>query len=212
MAEEHLFPGYQNSIAQGPLQYIRPKTTKVKDNATSMDMSSFLQLMAVQLQNQDPMNPTSQDDYMMQLAQMVTVEAMTSMVQTSVTTYAASLVGKEVTVAAYDANGNYKTEVGVVTGVALFSGEPFIYIGENAYSLSSIMAVGRVPEAEEPEKPDGGDGEDGGTEGGGSVEGGGETEGGGSVEGGGETEGGGSAEGGGTEGDGSSESGGKTES
>lgn len=118
-------------------------TSQTKSNTLSMD--SFLVLMAQQLQNQDPMNPTSQDNYMMQLAQMAVVEAMTNMTQLSVSTYATSMVGKEVTVADYDSQGNVKSVTGTVTSVALYYDEPVIYINDKGYAMSQIMSVGSVP-------------------------------------------------------------------
>ena len=53
---ENLFPGFNDAVKKSPLQYIQPKNSKVRENAQTMDMTSFLQLMAVQLQNQDPLN------------------------------------------------------------------------------------------------------------------------------------------------------------
>ena len=145
---------FANAIAVGPLEYKQPtNATRRNTSSTSLDMDSFLQLMAMQLQNQDPMNPSDQDNYMMQLAQMAVVETMTSMMETSITTYAASMVGKEVTAADIDAQGNITTTVGTVTCVALYQGEPVIYINDKAYSLSQIMAVGSLPEGDtQPEE------------------------------------------------------------
>ncbi len=138
---------YVNSIARSSSAYSQSSSTaKSRDTSSTLSMDSFLMLMAKQLQNQDPMNPTSQDNYMMQLAQMAVVEAMTSMTQVSVSTYASSMVGKEVTVADYDSQGNLTTVNGTVTGIALYYDEPVIYIGDKGYSMSQLMSVGKVPE------------------------------------------------------------------
>ena len=57
-----------------------------------------------------------------QLVQMQMVQALVNMTDASVMSYAASLVGKEVTVAQYDADGNLQEVVGVVTGTGGFCG------------------------------------------------------------------------------------------
>ena len=138
---------YVNSIARTSSAYSQSSSTaKSRDTSGTLTMDSFLLLMAKQLQNQDPMNPTSQDNYMMQLAQMAVVEAMTSMTQVSVSTYASSMVGKEVTVADYDSRGNITTVTGTVTGIALYYDEPVIFIGDKGYTMSQLMSVGKVPE------------------------------------------------------------------
>ncbi len=135
---------FENSVALRPLTYKTPTTLK-RNVSSSLDLESFLQLMAAQLQNQDPLNPTSNEDYMMQLAQMTVVEAMTNMTQVSLSTYAASMVGKEVTLAEYDKNGNMKQVTGTVTGVTIYNNDPVIYVGDKAYSLDQLIAVGTLP-------------------------------------------------------------------
>ena len=77
--------------------------------------------------------------------------------QASVMTYAASLVGKEVTVGVVDENGKIQEIYGEVTATGMYDGEQVIFMGENCYSLNSILAVGKLPE----KKPDEGEGEDG---------------------------------------------------
>ena len=129
--------------------------------SSGFDMNTLMQLIAAQLQNQDPMNPTGQDTYMMQMAQIAVVQATNSMAQTTMTTYAASLAGKEVTMLKFQADGKTTEEVvGTITGVAFIGGQPILYIGDDAYSMGQLIAVGRLP-AEKPEgedKPEGGDG------------------------------------------------------
>ena len=78
-----------------------------------LDFSDFMQLMIVQLQNQTIDNATDTSDMLNQLVQMSVVQ-MLSTVQTSIEnltdastmSYAASLVGKTVTVGRYDEEGN----------------------------------------------------------------------------------------------------------
>lgn len=139
-----------------------------------LDFSDFLQLMVAQLQNQTIDNATDTTDMLNQLVQMSVVSMMSS-VKTSLDTltvsttmtYAASLVGKTVTVGVYNDEGELEEVVGEVTGTGTYQGTQVIFVNGEMYPLSSIMAVGELPEL--PEKP--GEGGDGG-EGGGTGEGG----------------------------------------
>ena len=144
-----------------------------------LDFSDFMQLMIVQLQNQTIDNATDTTDMMNQMVQMSVVQ-MLSTVQTSIETltdastmsYAASLVGKTVTVGQYDAEGNITEVVGTVTGTGTYQGTHVIFVDGEMYALNSIMAVGTLPEIPD-EGGDAGDtgesgetGETGGVEGG----------------------------------------------
>ena len=100
-----------------------------------------------------------------QLVQMQMVQALVNMTDASVMSYAASLVGKEVTVAQYDADGNLQEVVGVVTGTGTYDGNQVVFVGDKYYLLSEILAVGTLP------KPDT-DPVEGETEGDGSQDGG----------------------------------------
>lgn len=145
-----------------------------------LDFSDFLQLMVAQLQNQTIDNATDTTDMLNQLVQMSVVSMMSS-VKTSLDTltvsttmtYAASLVGKTVTVGVYNDEGELEEVVGEVTGTGTYQGTQVIFVNGEMYPLSSIMAVGELPEL--PEEPgEGGDGGEGGEggEGGGTGEGG----------------------------------------
>lgn len=124
-------------------------TTRTTSASSELSMESFLQLIVAQMQNQDPMNPTSQDTYMTQLAQLAMVQSINDMAQTSVVTYAASLSGKEVTVANIKSNNEIEEVQGTVTGVGFYNNEPILYVDGKAYSMSQLLAVGKLPELPE---------------------------------------------------------------
>ena len=131
---------------------------------TSLDFEDMLLLLVTQLQNQSIDNQMDASDMMNQLIQMTVMQSLTEVTmkveeqtQASVMTYAASLVGKEVTVGVVDENGKIQEIYGEVTATGMYDGEQVIFMGENCYSLNSILAVGKLPE----KKPDEGEGEDG---------------------------------------------------
>ena len=144
-----------------------PKGLKVEtqEDKMGLDMTDFLTLMVTELKNQRIDQTADTSDMLNQLVQMQMVQALVNMTDASVMSYAASLVGKEVTVAQYDADGNLQEVVGVVTGTGTYDGNQVVFVGDKYYLLSEILAVGTLPKPE----TDPGEGE---TEGNGSQDGG----------------------------------------
>ena len=129
---------------------------------TTLDSTDFLKLIAAQLQNQDMTNPMSSSEMMQQLSQMSSIQTMTdlqaaitNMNDIAVTNYSASLVGKEVTVAVEDSEGKLQVITGTVTGSGLYSGETIVFVDGKAYSLSQVMAIGKIPDDFLKEEEDG---------------------------------------------------------
>lgn len=129
-----------------------------RKNNTDLDMTDFLQLMVVQLQSQTLDDSMDTSEMMNQLVQMQMVTAITNMTETNIMTYASSLVGKEVTIGDYS-SGELVEKVVTITGSGISNGENVLFAGNDIYKLSSVMAVGRLPEkVEEPDEPtEGGD-------------------------------------------------------
>ncbi len=132
-------------------------TSKVAENSTNkkagndLVMDDFLKLMVAQFQNQSIDNTADTSEMMNQMVQMSVIQAITNL-STLVTdstnlSYAASLVGKEVTIG--ERHGNEITELlGTVTGTGTLEGKQVIFMDgkETPYYLTDIMAVGRLPE------------------------------------------------------------------
>lgn len=152
-----------------------------EDDSFGLNFEDFLQLMVQQLQNQTMDNTADTSEMLNQLVQMSTVEMLATvkdsveaLVNANTLNYAASLVGKTVTVGKFDDEGNLEEVEGTVTGTGTYQGTIVIFVDGEMYPLNNIMAVGSLPDL--PEEPgEGGDTGEGGTEGGGT-ESGGETE------------------------------------
>ena len=120
-----------------------------KGEDMGLDFTDYLQLMVQQLQNQTMDNTTDTSDMLNQLVQMSVVQMMTTvktsidtLVDANTLTYAASLVGKTVTVGEYGEDGKLQEVVGTVTGTGTYQGVPVIFVDGEMYALSDIMAVG----------------------------------------------------------------------
>lgn len=147
---------YNTSVSTGKLNTKVDTSGKTDSSRTTLDMSDFLTLMVAELTNQSIDDTADTSDMLNQMVQMQMITAMNNMTDASVMSYAASLVGKEVTVGQYDSQGVLQEVVGQVTGTGTMDGEQVVFVGDKYYQLSEIMAVGRLPETNKTEetKPD----------------------------------------------------------
>lgn len=147
-----------------------PSSSNVGKESTgsTLDMTSFLQLLAAQFQNQDPTNPTDNTEYISELAQFSSLQAMNTLTQYADEQYAASLVGKTVEVAQRDTNGQLVKKTGVVTSAnfASSSGSTIFLDNDNntSYSIGNVMQVlASNSQTTTPTDPDSGSGSDSGS-------------------------------------------------
>lgn len=142
------------SIAQSTPVYKDANNQVISDSKNKknkgLNMDSFLQLMAAQIRNQDAMNPSSNEDYIQQMVQMTMIQAITDMMDMSMTSYASSMIGKNVVLAETSGNEVKKVE-GIVTGVSIYKGEPILHVNGKDYTLSQVMVVGKTAASEKSE-------------------------------------------------------------
>ena len=127
--------------------------------SNELTMTDFYQLLAAQLKYQDADNPMDTSQMMVQMVQTQMITALNHMTTAisdlslvNTTSYAVSMVGKEVTVAKVDESGQYTGEevTGTVTGVGLGT-TPTIFIDGESYNLTQLMSIGSKEKAETPE-------------------------------------------------------------
>ncbi len=110
-----------------------------------LNQQQFLQLLTAQLQNQDPLNPLSSQDFTAQLAQLSTVSgiqqlngSIQQLLQLQQLSQGAALMGKTVTYASAGANAAGK---GVVQGVSLQNGQLQVQVGGQQVPISQINGI-----------------------------------------------------------------------
>lgn len=136
--------GILNSQAAGAIGSHKQK----KDDSMGLNMQDFLTLMVTELQNQS-MDATADTSQMLnQMVMMQMVSALTNMTDASIMGYAASLVGKTVTVGQMDANNQMQEVVGTVRATGMMNGQQVIFIDDKYYYMNQIMAVGTLPKPE----------------------------------------------------------------
>lgn len=112
------------------------KTPEVKDSNSSLNKDAFLQLLVAQMKYQDPLEPTSNTEYISQLATFSELEEMQNVSASMEMERANSLVGKYVFV---------KTDNGFAEGtvdyVVYQSGKVYLSVNEELYSIDDLDTV-----------------------------------------------------------------------
>ena len=100
-----------------------------------------MQLLVAQMKYQDPLEPTSNTEYIQQYATFSQLEQMQNMSQNISLSRASDLVGKTVIVNSKDSSGNTVQVEGKVDYVTYSSGEAYVNISGNSYSADDVYAV-----------------------------------------------------------------------
>lgn len=109
--------------------------------SSELGKEEFLQLLVCQLQNQDPLNPQSDQEFIAQLAQFSSLEQMTNMNETFSNNSAYSLVGKEVIVQKTDSNGSVTEVRGTVDYVEMKNGDAYLSINGQSFEVDDLLQV-----------------------------------------------------------------------
>ena len=114
----------------------------------TMGQTEFLSLLVVQMQNQDPLKPVSDTEFIAQMAQFTSLEQTKEMssnlqqlLQSQALTQGTGLLGKTVKVATGE-NENSVFTKGIVTDLEVNKdGDVSLILNNKAYSLESVIAV-----------------------------------------------------------------------
>lgn len=106
----------------------------------NLSVNDFFKLMITQLTNQDFMNPTSDSEYMAQMTQYSSLQAMQEMAKFTQQNYAMSMLGKNVTASKYSEGKNI-TETGRVEQLVVTDSEYQIKVNGKTFSISQIKSI-----------------------------------------------------------------------
>lgn len=108
--------------------------------------NDFLKLLTTQLENQDPMNPMDNTQFISEMAQFTSLKqvssintTLTSLSGQQLSNVATALIGKTIT--ALDPSDSTKTISGTVSSVKFDSGVPMLVVGEKEISLGNVISV-----------------------------------------------------------------------
>ncbi len=114
---------------------------KFKDSTKELvNSETFLSLLVAEMTNQDPLEPTSNTEFITQMAQFTSLQYAQDSSTYSMANYASSLVGKTATGTKMD-GGNLVTKTGVVESVTKTGDKYTVTIDGTAFELSAISAI-----------------------------------------------------------------------
>ncbi len=114
---------------------------KSQASGSTMDKDSFLQLLVAQMKYQDPMEPTSNTEYVAQYAQFSELEAMQNLSSNMDLQRATGLVGKEVIMKTTGASGEPVYVQGKVDFVSMEGSKAYLTINGSKYSIEDLDSV-----------------------------------------------------------------------
>lgn len=114
---------------------ITQNNKKAKDN--SMGKDDFLKMLITQLQNQDPLKPMEDTEFIAQMAQFSSLEQMQNMNKSVLTTQATGMIGKTIS---WSDNTTGDVQSGVVKAVKIVDGQPKLAMAERLVEARKITS------------------------------------------------------------------------
>ena len=133
------------NVVDGKLDYNYTDSAAEKKQealGSNLGYDQFLQLLCAEMQYQDPLEPTSNTDYVAQLATFSQLEATLAMQNTMTDDMANNLVGKTVTIEQEnETTGKTTTVTGNVDFISYQDGEAYVSVDGSLYTLDTIKKV-----------------------------------------------------------------------
>jgi flagellar basal-body rod modification protein FlgD len=104
-------------------------------------MNDFFNLLVAQLTNQDMMNPTNDTEFIAQMAQFSALQGVQTIQEYQLSSYAASYIGKHVTIANVTESGQMETIIGKVSSITYYDGNPKVVVNGKAYDMFTVMEI-----------------------------------------------------------------------
>jgi len=139
--------------ATGAMNAAAPSSTSstqsaITDATGGLGRDAFLKLLIAQLQNQDPMKPMEDKEFIAQLAQFSSLETLQnlesridSMIASQAVDQASGLIGKQIEAQIQGVNGGTETVTGAVSQVSVVAGVPKLMVGDKQVYLGDITKV-----------------------------------------------------------------------
>jgi len=115
--------------------------SQAKGSKSTLDKDAFLGLLVAQMKYQDPLEPTSNTEFVAQYAQFSSLEQMQNMATTMELSRASSMVGKTVIVNTTNSSGIETQIEGRVDYVTYENGKAYVSIDGALYSLDDVYAI-----------------------------------------------------------------------
>ncbi len=130
-----------NGASQSSSSISKAIEASKREAGGALDKDAFLQLLVTQMQNQDPLEPTDNTEYVSQLATFSTLEEMQNMGATMDKQSASALVGQYVFMEETSATGDTKTVEGTVDYVTFSGSKTYLSIDGTLYDYENLKTV-----------------------------------------------------------------------
>jgi flagellar basal-body rod modification protein FlgD len=120
---------FSNSVAN---------STKTQAGSQTLNENDFLQLLTEQLQNQDPLQPQDNTQFIAQMAQFSTLQQQNTMTEQMQNMAAVGLMGSTVTI---NPGNGAALVTGTVQGIDQSSSTPAVYVNNTEYPLSEVSLI-----------------------------------------------------------------------
>ena len=132
-------------VKDGKIQNAQTKESLDKEKNAApkgYDKDSFLKILVAQMKYQDPMEPTSNTEYISQYATFTQVEQMNNMANAMSLSRASEMVGKTVTITQTNPDTGKSTEIqGVVDFVSYSGSKAFLNIDGSNYDVDDVTQI-----------------------------------------------------------------------
>ena len=134
--------GLTANVNNGKLEYSYTDSSKKTNMGSDLGYDQFLQLLCAEMQYQDPLEPTSNTDYVAQLATFSQLEATLEQTNLAQGNLANNLVGKNVVLKVEnEATGSVNTVEGKVDYVYYENGQTYLSVNDGLYPIDSLDTV-----------------------------------------------------------------------
>lgn len=133
-------PVQNGQVVDGSAEGNSVSGAKGKDPG-ALDKEAFLQLLVAQMKYQDPLEPTSNTEYISQLATFSSLEEMQNLNATSQASQATQLVGKQVIMRSTSKSGETTYVTGRVDFIVRENGQTYLSINDGLYSIDDLDTV-----------------------------------------------------------------------
>ena len=116
-------------------------TNKSTVGTSALGKDAFLQLLVCQMQNQDPLNPSTDTEFVSQLATFSQLEELQNLTSATDRSQAFALVGKDVILTTTDSNGKTTYVSGTVDFVNMSKLKAKLSVNGNLYDMDQLYTV-----------------------------------------------------------------------
>ncbi len=115
--------------------------SKNKTAPNGYDKDAFMQILVAQMKYQDPLEPTSNTEYISQYATFSQVEQLSNMANAMSLSRASEMVGKTVTISQTNENGTTSEIQGVVDFVTYSGNKAYVNVNGVAYDVENVTSI-----------------------------------------------------------------------